>query len=559
MIPSASLVPENDPSVLFTTAGMHPLVPYLMGEKHPLGQRLVDVQKCIRTDDIDEVGDACHHTFFEMLGNWSLGDYWKDDAIRWSYEFLTLELKLNPERLAVSCFAGDNDAPKDEESAKIWRSLGMSDKRIAFLEKKDNWWGPAGETGPCGPDTEMFYWTGENAAPVDFQSTHIDPRWVEIWNDVFMQYNKTGDRKFEPLAQRNVDTGMGMERTLAVIQGFDDNYRTELFWPIIEKIQKIAGKKYDDRQIEFRIIADHIKAAAFAISDGAVPSNKGAGYIVRRLIRRAIVKAHELDINQNFISEIAEVVFDIYDNIYPFDKETVKSELDKEEVKFRKTLENGLKNIESKKELSGEDLFNLYQSFGLPLEITLEEANRLSIDVKTSGINEYKELFKKHQELSKTASAGMFKGGLADSGEIVTKYHTATHLLLAALRQVLGDHVLQKGSNITAERMRFDFSHAEKMTSEQIKQVEDIVNAKISEKMSVTMEEMSIEEAKHLGAMGVFESKYGQMVKVYSIGDFSKEICGGPHVGNTGELGHFKITKEESSSAGVRRIKAILG
>jgi len=558
IIPSASLVPENDPTVLFTTAGMHPLVPFLLGEPHPLGTRLASVQKCIRTDDIDEVGDNCHHTFFEMLGNWSLGDYWKKEAICWSYEFLTKELNIDISRFAVSCFIGDQDAPKDDESAKIWLSLGIPQNKIAFLPKKDNWWGPAGQTGPCGPDTEMFFWTGKLPAPDNFQETHDDPSWVELWNDVFMQYNKQDEGRFVALKQKNVDTGMGLERTLAVLNGFDDNYRTELFTPIIEKIEELSGKKYTGNEKEFRIISDHIKAAVFAVNDGALPSNKAAGYIIRRLIRRAIVQANALEISENFTGKLAKIVFEIYKDTYKFAEDKIITELEKEETKFRKTLKAGLKLLTSKTELYGEDLFNLYQSYGLPIEIACEEARKQNILIKDDAVNQFKSLYEKHQELSRTASAGMFKGGLADAGEQTKRLHTAAHLMLAALRQVLGNHVLQKGSNITPERLRFDFSHPEKMTAEQIKQVEDLVNEQIKKNLPVDLKEMSLEDAKACGAMGVFESKYGEKVKVYSIGSFSNEICGGPHAARTGELGHFKIIKEESSSAGVRRIKAIL-
>ena len=582
MVPSASLVPENDPSVLFTTAGMHPLVPYLMGEKHPAGNRLTSVQKCIRTDDIDEVGDAVHHTFFEMMGNWSLGDpddqngvgagYFKKEAIEMSFELLTSKewLGLDQNKLAISVFEGDEDAPFDEESYNIWKSLGIREGRIAKLPKKNNWWGPAGSTGPCGPDTEMFYWTDASDSPEEFDPA--DPRWVEIWNDVFMQYNSTPQR-YEPLKQKNVDTGMGLERTLAVLNGLDDNYKTDLFLPIIEKIEDISGKKYEENEKEFRIIADHIKAATFAIGDGAMPSNKGVGYVVRRLIRRAVVKAHQLDIKDNFTAKLADVVFGIYRSSHPelvSGSQNIKKELEKEEAKFRKTLKEGLKIIEEHKEVSGKILFDLYQSFGIPLEISTEEFNRRGIEINNETIEQFNNDLKAHQELSKTASAGMFKGGLADSGEIAVKYHTATHLLHAALRKVLGEHVQQKGSNINSERLRFDFVHADKMTPEQINQVENMVNQQIEKDLPVTLEEMSPEEAKESGALGFFEHKYGDKVKVYTIGGdsstpsgrseppFSREICGGPHVTHTKELGHFSIQKEESSSAGIRRIKAVL-
>ncbi len=567
VVPSASLIPENDPTVLFTTAGMHPLVPYLLGEAHPSGKRLASSQKCIRTDDIDEVGDKVHHTFFEMLGNWSLGDYFKKEAIEWSFEFLTdpTWMGIDKNKLAVSVFAGDNDAPFDQEAYDKWLELGIDSQRIAKLPKKNNWWGPAGETGPCGPDSEMFYWTGSNDAPANFQETCDDSAWVEIWNDVFMQYNSTA-HGVEVLEQKNVDTGMGLERMLAVISGSDDNYRTDLFWPIVEKIQELSGKKYEESEKYFRIVADHIKAAVFAVGDGAIPSNKSAGYVVRRLVRRAIVKGQQLGITKNFMTEIAITVFDIYTDIYPFDQQKIIEELTKEESKFRNTINRGLLEFEKiKNEINGEKAFNLYQTFGFPWEMTAELAEEQGIMVDKS---EFERAFKAHQELSRSASAGMFKGGLADSGEMAIKYHTATHLLHQALRQVLGEHVQQKGSNINSDRLRFDFSHSEKMSSEQILEVEKIINEQIVKDLPVFMEEMSPKEAKNSGALGFFENKYGDVVKVYTIGNpstisgsrefFSKEICGGPHVDRIGTLGHFKIKKEEASSAGIRRIKAVL-
>jgi alanyl-tRNA synthetase len=557
IIPSASLVPENDPSILFTTAGMHPLVPYLMGESHPAGKRLTDVQKCIRTGDIDEVGDATHHTFFEMLGNWSLGDYFKKEAIEMSYEFLTSPewLGLDKNRIAVSVFAGDEDAPFDEEAYNLWKNLGIPEKRIAKLPKKNNWWGM--EKGPCGPDTEMFYWAGEaDKVPEGFNDDN--DLWVEIWNDVFMQYDKTADGKFNPLVQKNVDTGMGLERTLAALSGLDDNYKTELFRPVIQKIQEISGKKYEDNQKSFRIIADHIKAATFIIADGIVPSNVKQGYVLRRLIRRAIRHGKILGIENNFTKSVAEVAISTYSNTYTELKEKenkIFEELEKEENKFRKTLAGGLREFEKLSTITGKDAFNLYQTYGFPLEMTEELATEKNIKIDK---DEFEAEFKKHQDLSRTASAGQFKGGLADTSDATKKLHTAAHLMLAALRKVLGDHVLQKGSNITTERLRFDFSHSQKMTPEEIKKVEDLVNEQIQKSIPVVCEEMTVEEAKTQGAMGVFEAKYGEKVKVYTVDDFSKEICGGPHVDNTSQLGKFKITKEESSSAGIRRIKAIL-
>ncbi|MEK7160998.1 MAG: alanine--tRNA ligase [Patescibacteria group bacterium] len=577
IIPSASLIPENDPTVLFTTAGMHPLVPYLMGEKHPAGPRLTDVQKSIRTSDIDEVGDATHHTFFEMLGNWSLGDYFKQEAIEWSWEFLTSSrgLGLEKNRLAVSVFAGDNDAPFDEEVFSLWKNLGVPESRIAKLPKKNNWWGL--EAGPCGPDTEMFYWVGDpNKVPTGFNDDNN--LWVEIWNDVFMQFDKKLDGTLAPLAQKNVDTGMGLERTLAALNGLEDNYRTELFWPLIQKIEKLSNKKYDESaevKRSMRIIVDHIKAATFILGDekGLTPSNVGAGYVLRRLIRRAVRYGKQLGISEIFTFKVAEEVIKIYQDIYSElkkNKEFIINQLTKEEEKFKETLEQGFKEFERLKTISGQEAFNLYQTYGFPFEMTEELAKEKGLEIDENG---FLEELKKHQELSRTASAGIFKGGLADASEATIKYHTAAHLMLAALRQVLGEGVMQKGSNITPERLRFDFSYNAKMTPEQIKQVENIVNEQIQKDWPVVCEEMTLEEAKAKSAMGVFESKYGEKVKVYTMGSpstqvaagdlrsgsvFSREICGGPHVERTGVLGRFRIIKEESSSAGVRRIKAIL-
>jgi alanyl-tRNA synthetase len=557
IIPSASLIPENDPSVLFTTAGMHPLVPYLLGEKHPGGKRLANVQKCIRTVDIDEVGDPTHHTFFEMLGNWSLGDYFKKEAIEMSFEFLTSKawLNLDKNRLAFSVFAGDQDAPFDEDAYNIWKKLGIPEKRIARLPKAGNWWGM--ETGPCGPDTEMFYWAGNpKNIPYSFNDDH--KLWVEIWNDVFMKYDKDINGQLKPLSQKNVDTGMGLERTLAAINNLDDNYKTELFWPIIEKIQEMSGKKYDSHEKSFRIIADHLKAATFIIADGAIPSNVKQGYVLRRLIRRAIRHGKILGIEDNFTKNIADIVISIYTSTYPeleSNKNKIFDELEKEENKFRKTLTGGLREFEKLKDITGKDAFNLYQTYGFPLEMTEELAREKNIQINKQ---EFEEEFRKHQELSRTASAGQFKGGLADTGEDTKRLHTAAHLMLAAMRKVLGEHVFQKGSNITAERLRFDFSHSQKMTLEEVKKVEKLVNEQIQKNLPVDYQEMTLDEAKKQGAMGVFELKYGEKVKVYSVGTFSREICGGPHVKNTGELGKFKIIKEEASSAGVRRIKAVL-
>ncbi len=542
-IKNASLIPENDPTVLFTTAGMHPLVPFLLGEKHPLGKRLVNVQRCVRTGDIEKVGDTHHHTFFEMLGNWSLGDYWKKEAIEYSAEFLTKILKIPKEKISVTCFAGDKDAPRDVESAEIWKSLGIN--KIKFLGKEDNWWGPAGKTGPCGPDTEMFV------------------NGIEIWNDVFMEYNKDEKGNYNIAKQKNVDTGMGVERTVAVLNNLEDNYLADMWKPLIEEIEKISGKKYEENKREMRIIADHIKAAVFILADGVTPSNKEQGYVLRRLIRRAIryLRLLGVDIaNSDPTTKIAKQVIKIYDD-YEILKnpERIFSELKREEERFRKTLDKGLKKFEmmaKSKKIGGKEAFLLYQSYGFPLEMIKELAKERNIEVDEKG---FEEELKKHQELSRTASAGRFKSGLADNSEQTTKLHTATHLLNQALRVVLNDpNIHQCGSNITPERLRFDFNFHRKLTPEEIKKVEDLVNEKIQQALPVKMEEMSLEEAKKRGAQGVFENKYGERVKVYSIGDFSIEICAGPHVSNTKELGRFKIKKEESVAAGIRRIKAVL-
>ncbi|MEI7451651.1 MAG: alanine--tRNA ligase [Candidatus Falkowbacteria bacterium] len=573
IITSASIIPENDPSVLFTTAGMHPLVPYLMGEKHPAGARLTDAQKCIRTDDIDEVGDTTHHTFFEMMGNWSLGDYFKKESLSWSFEFLTSPqwLGLDKNRLAVSVFAGDADAPFDEEAFGIWKDLGIAEALIAKLPKKNNWWGPAGQTGPCGPDSEIFYWVGDaDKIPSSFNDDN--DLWVEIWNNVFMQYNKKIDGTFEPLAQQNVDTGLGLERVTGILNGFSDNYQADTFSNLIKKIEDLSGKKYGvDKDITryMRIVADHVKAATFIIGDdkGITPSNTDQGYIVRRLIRRALRYGRQLEISQSdWMRDLAKVVIADYAEIYgelQRNAEFIVNELIKEEDKFSKTLELGLKEFNkleaTDNKISGVDAFNLFQTYGFPIEMTEELAKERGYQVDANG---FAEEMTKHQDLSRTASAGKFKGGLADSGEDTAKLHTATHLLLAALRQVLGDSVYQKGSNITPERLRLDFSYPDKMTPEQIAMVEKIVNDEIKKAQPVVCEEKPLSVAKEQGAMGVFESKYEEQVKVYKVGSgdtiFSHEICGGPHVSNTSELGEFKIQKEESSSSGVRRIKAVL-
>jgi len=562
-IPSAPVVPENDPSVLFNTAGMQPLIPYLMGESHPYGKRLCDYQKCIRTNDLDEVGDTFHHTFFEMLGNWSLGDYFKDEAISWSFEFLTEILHIPIERLAVTVFKGNDIIPFDEVSYNKWLSLGIPEDRIAKTED-DNFW-IAGETGPCGPDTEIFYWRSDDEIPKKFDPE--DSRWVEIWNDVFMQFNKHSDGSVEELPNKNVDTGMGVERTTAILEGVNDNYESSIWKDVIELISKISNKEYSDEyKVSMRIIADHLRTAVFILADpsGIVPSNTDQGYILRRLIRRAIrhAKTLEIDIDSNWEQDIATILLDKYKSYYKEledNYDLVLKELHNEKERFNKTLVKGLRQFEKvtkdNKDIDGETAFHLFDTFGFPLELTVELANEKNLKVDTEGFNKY---FKEHQEKSRTASQGKFKGGLAGDSEIETKYHTATHLLNAALKQVVSKDVHQKGSNITTERMRFDFSCDHKLTDEEKKKTEDLVNKWIEEGYPVTVEEMTKEEAINSGAECMFIEKYPDIVTVYSIGDFSKELCGGPHVKNTKELGHFKIKKEESSSAGVRRIKAIL-
>jgi alanyl-tRNA synthetase len=581
VIPSASLIPpETDPTVLFTTAGMHPLVPYLLGEKHPGGNRVASVQKCVRTVDIDEVGDNCHLTFFEMMGNWSFGDYFKREAIEWSWEFLTDKkwLGINPKRITITVFEGDpsinsGQVLRDEESAEIWKSLGIPENKIFYKGREDNWWGPAGAVGPCGPDTEIF----------------IDG--VEVWNDVFMQYNRQlttdpeGSRcggtngagnqqqyEYVQLKQKNVDTGMGLERIAMIMQGKKNVYETDLFLPIIEKISEISSKIYQTEAKSYRIIADHIKASVFIIADGVTPLNVGRGYVLRRLIRRAVRHGKLLGIENDFTKDIAQIVIKMYKDFYPelnASKDKIFSELKKEENKFRVTLEKGLKQFEKVLKsgkpsvVSGKVAFDLYQTYGFPLELTRELAEEEGLGVDEKG---FQEEYQKHRRLSKTAAAGQFKGGLAEASEATARLHTATHLLLAALREVLGSHVYQKGSNITPERLRLDFAHNLKLTQEDLKKAENRVNEIIRLNVPVTCGEMTIEEAKKTGAIGVFGEKYGNKVKVYSVKDlstssgraFSAEICGGPHAKSTGELGHFRIIKEEASSAGVRRIKAVL-
>jgi alanyl-tRNA synthetase len=564
VISGASVVPENDPSVLFTTAGMHPLVPYLLGEPHPSGKRLVDYQKCIRTDDIDEVGDDTHVTFFEMLGNWSLGDYFKEEAISMSYDFLVNHLKLDPERLSVSVFAGDEDAPRDIEAAEVWKNLGIKEENIYYYGKKHNWWGPAGLTGPCGPDTEIFYDTLKEKCSEECGPSCDCGKYWEIWNNVFMQYNKNQDGTFSALSQKNVDTGLGLERVTALMESKKSVYETELFSGIMEKIRSLSASPDD---FSSRIIADHIRTSSFMIIDGVLPGNADQGYILRRLIRRAVRYMRKIEISPEHISSIAASVVDSLKHMYKEledNRQTIIDILEAEKNKFMTTLEKGevrfQKALEECKKagssmLDGKIVFNLYDTFGFPPEITSELAqeNGMSID-----LNGFEELFKQHQELSRQGASQKFKGGLADNTSETTALHTATHLLHKALQLVLGEHAKQKGSNITKERLRFDFIHNQKLTAEQLKQVEEIVNEAISRSMPVVCQEMSYEEAKEYGAEGLFAHKYGDAVKVYSICNFSKEICGGPHVENTSELGEFKILKEESVASGVRRIKAVL-
>lgn len=572
VIPSASLIPENDPTVLFTTAGMHPLVPYLLGEKHPAGVRLCDVQKCVRTGDIDEVGDASHCTFFEMLGNWSLGDYFKQDMIRWSWEFLTGEeyLGIPPEKLSVSVFAGDGDCPRDEESAKLWEQCGIPRERIFFLPKKNNWWGPAGVTGPCGPDTEMFIDMGKPACSPDCSPACDCGKYLEIWNDVFMQYNKTADGRFEPLKQRNVDTGMGLERTLAILEGVPTVYETDVFRPIVGAIEALAGIKYgvDEQSTRaIRIVADHIRTSVFILGDerGVVPSNVDQGYILRRLIRRAIRFAKQLGLVTGDLGRVGTAVIEVYAEAYPELKagaERIVEELNREEERFEKTLLNGMREFEKLcgylvgDTVSGKAAFKLYDTYGFPIEMTVELAKEKGLKV---NVADFDRAYAEHQQKSHAGAEQKFKGGLADHTEATARLHTATHLLHRALKTVLNDeNVNQKGSNITEERLRFDFTFGRPMTPEEVVETERLVNEAIAADVPVVCEEMTVEAAKASGAVGLFSAKYGDKVKVYSMGKFSKEICGGPHASRTGELGRFRIVKEQSSSAGVRRIKAVL-
>ena len=572
VIPSASLIPENDPTVLFTTAGMHPLVPYLMGQKHPAGTRLTDVQKCVRTGDIDEVGDTSHCTFFEMLGNWSLGDYFKKESIAWSWEFLTDEkwLGIPKEKLSFTCFEGDADAPRDTISHDRWVEMGADPSHIVYLPKKNNWWGPAGLTGPCGPDTEIFYDTGRPACGPDCKAGCDCGKYLEIWNNVFMEYNKVGEGKFEPLAQKNVDTGMGLDRTIATLQGVESVFDTDAFSGIIELIGKLSHHSYKESDATvkaFRIIADHIRCATFILGDqrGVTPSNVDQGYILRRLIRRSIRYAMQLNIPRYGLVEVAAAVIDQYGDVYPEleeNREKVLSELKREENRFADTLKKGIKEFNKTAanaqdgKIDGISAFHLYDTYGFPIELTMELAQEKGITVDVDGFHA---AFAEHQKKSQAGATQRFKSGLADHQEATTALHSATHLLHKALRVVLNDDTIsQKGSNITAERLRFDFSFPRKLTPEELKAVEDLVNEQIGRHMPITCEEMTVAEAKAQGAIGLFESKYGERVKVYTMGDFSKEICGGPHAQNTGDLGHFVIKKEEASSSGVRRIKAIL-
>ena len=564
-IPSAPVVPENDPTVLFTTAGMHPLVPYLLGQPHPQGKRLTDYQKCIRTGDIEDVGDASHLTFFEMLGNWSLGDYFKEESIRMSYELLSDVLGFDMNKISVTVFGGEDGIPRDDEAVAIWESVGIPKERIYYCGKKHNWWGPAGETGPCGPDTEIFYDTGKEKCSENCNPACDCGKYLEIWNNVFMQYNKTKDGTLEKKKKKNVDTGMGLERVIGLLENKSSVYETELFAAILDKIKELAK---NPNEKSARIIADHLRTSIFMIVDGVRPSNVDQGYILRRLLRRAIRHMRKIELNPDEIQVLIDTFIEkILKEMYPetLENKAVVMEVVKEEKdKFIKTLENGEKEFSKnaakaksmgESKLAGEVVFRLYDTFGFPPEMTAELANENGLTIQMS---EFEELFKKHQELSRAGAEQKFKGGLADHSEKTTAYHTATHLLHKALQIVLGPHATQKGSNLTAERLRFDFVNPQKVTPEQLKQVEDIVNEQIQRDLVVTCEEMTIEEAKASGATGLFESKYGDKVKVYTIGDFSKEICGGPHVERTGGMGHFKIKKEEAVSSGIRRIKAVL-
>ena len=566
-IGSASLIPENDPTVLFTTAGMHPLVPYLLGEKHPMGKRLVDFQKCIRTGDIDEVGDYSHLTFFEMLGNWSLGDYFKEESIAFSYEFLTKHLGFTNDQLAVTAFAGEEGIPRDEETAAIWKTHGMRDDQIFFYGREDNWWGPAGVTGPCGPDTEIFFDNGQPKCGPDCGPSCHCGKYTEIWNNVFMQYFKNDKGEFEPLAQKNVDTGMGLERICCITEGKKSVYDTSLFTGIISELEDISGRKYEGDAIrDFRIIADHLRAATFILGDGVVPAKVGQGYILRRLIRRAARNMSKLGYDDIFMDRVCAKICDQYGPAYPElarEKDNICRNIKAEEEKFHATLVKGLRrfnemvgNAGEQKVMDGELVFRLYDTFGFPVELTAELAAEKGLTV---DMEDFQNRFRTHQEKSRAGSEQTFKGGLADNSEETTKLHTATHLLNAALRELIDPNIRQKGSNITADRLRFDFNFDRKLTPEELKSIEAFVNDAIQGNIPVVCEEMPVDEAKASGAIGVFDDKYGAIVKVYRIGDVSAELCGGPHVANTGDIQGFKIKKEESSAAGVRRIKAVVG
>ena len=573
VIPSASVIPENDPTVLFTTAGMHPLVPYLLGSKHPAGTRLTDVQKCIRTGDIDEVGDASHLTFFEMLGNWSLGDYFKKEMIAWSWEFLTSPeyLGLDKDKLAFTVFEGEGDIPRDDEAAGYWMENGVKKENIYFLPREHNWWGPAGQTGPCGPDTEMFIIKDQPPCGPDCSPACSCGRFLEIWNDVFMQYNKTADGQYVPMAKKNVDTGMGLERTVCTLNGCKTVYETDAFTNIIAKISELSGKHYDDDEATtkaFRIVADHLRTSTFIMGDprGVSPSNVDQGYVLRRLIRRAVRFGMGLGMPEGFTAEIGKVVINQYAEVYPELKQNENFVLEQfklEETRFARTLRQGEREFEKAVSRMGENkvidgvvAFNLYATYGFPIEMTRELAKEHGLTVDEAGFEKH---FAEHQKSSHAGAEQRFKGGLADSSAQSARLHTATHLLHAALRRVLGDEVAQKGSNITPERLRFDFSFGRKVTKDELAQVEALVNEWIKADVPVVMTETTVEEAKKEGAIGLFESKYGERVRMYTMGEYSKEICGGPHASHTGELVSFKILKEESSSAGVRRIKAVIG
>jgi alanyl-tRNA synthetase len=565
IIGSSPLIPEHDPSVLFTTAGMHPLVPFLMGEPHPAGKRLADCQKCVRTDDIMEVGDDVHLTFFEMLGNWSLGDYWKAEAIQMSYEFLTERLGFEHDRLYVTCFAGDQDAPRDEEAAAYWRAMDIPGSRIVFLPKADNWWGPAGATGPCGPDTEMFYDMRPDGPAGENPRTNPRRFW-EVWNDVFMQYDKQADGRYTQLTQKNVDTGLGLERTLAVLEGVPSMYETELFLPIVERIRSLAGAR-DPDTFAVRVIADHIRAATFILAEGILPGNVDQPYVARRLIRRAVRYGREIGIRKPFLCDLAEATIPTLSAVYHELEQRrahILTALQDEEKRFQGALRRGEKEFFKAVELCqsqgqdtmpGEMVFHLYDTYGFPPELTEEFARKQGLGADLEGFHR---AFEEHQAKSRQGAAARFKGGLAERSPETTRLHTATHLLHAALRRVLGPHVEQRGSNITVERLRFDFSHPDKLTPAQLAAVQQLVNAQIARDLPVTCETMSLEAARAEGAIGLFEDRYGDQVNVYAIDDFSREICGGPHVESTGELGHFRILKEESVGTGLRRIRAVL-